>query len=300
MANKIEYVDKSWNPIQDVIKGAQGRGYHCTKLSEACMNCWAEQINNRFGNRLPFDTRPAKFEIIPKTLQKPIKRKKPTRYAVQFMGDLFHPYVTFEQIQTVFCIMAVCQQHEFMMLTKRPKQMAEFFRQCEIPKPLDHVWIGVTVENQRHDERILQLKEIPAAHKFISFEPLIGPFNFLPPWLDFIDWVIVGGEAGPGSRPVHPEWIRTIRDECAAAGVPLFFKQWGDYIPSYTAGERSEDQDQYCRTFGQAWVKSKKQWRFKDGIQMVRVGKKAAGHTLDGLEHRELPFTWPPPGRPRA
>jgi len=285
MANKIEYVDKSWNPIQDVIKGAQGLGYHCTKVSEGCKNCWAEQINNRFGNGLPFDTRPANFEIISKTLLEPIKRKKPTRYAVQFMGDLFHPYITFEQIQAVFSIMAVCQHHEFMILTKRPNTTVELYRQCEIPKPNDHIWVGVTVENRRYDHRILGLKEIPAAKKFVSMEPLLGPFNFLPPWLEFLDLVIVGGEAGPGSRPVHPDWIRNIRDKCAAAGVPFFFKQWGDYIPAYDAGYRSEEKDSWGRDFGQAWAKSKKQWRFSDGTQMVHVGKKAAGRTLDGREH---------------
>ncbi len=264
MSTKIEWTDETINPIQDVIKGKSGRGYHCTKISPACDHCYAERGNKIRGNGLPLDGRKAEFEIVASMLGKPLRWKKSKRIFVYSMGDLFHEDTPAEMIAAVFGVIAFCQQHTFQILTKRPDRMLEFFTRfhdgdyernfrwwhneacSKLPKeatrgirlrpepkifPLPNLWLGVTVENQRHDDRILILKDIPAAVRFISLEPLIGPFDFLPPWLRFIDWVIVGGETGPGARPMNPEWVRSVRDQCMPTasfpGIPFFFKSWG-------------------------------------------------------------------------
>lgn len=174
--------------------------------------------------------------------------------------------------------------------------------------PLPNVWLGATAENQaRADERIPILLQIPAAVRFVSVEPMLGPVNLEqylglrlvdntdPFWEKTfakkvergIDWVICGGETGPGARPMHPDWVRSLRDQCQAAGVPLYFKSWGDWIPSYEAGQRSEEKDQYGRTFGDCWVKACH--IFSDDQCMVRVGKKKAGRILDGRTWDEMP-----------
>lgn len=171
--------------------------------------------------------------------------------------------------------------------------------------PLPNVWLGVTVENQEMaDKRIPILLQIPAAIRFVSVEPLLGHINIagylgwnglrrmgdglLYRWAaPKIDWVICGGETGPHARPMHPDWARNLRDQCQAAGVPFFFKQWGEWITSYDAGFRSDEMDKYNRTFGECWAKSS--YRFEDGQGMVRVGKKAAGDILDGRQYHEFP-----------
>lgn len=191
--------------------------------------------------------------------------------------------------------------------------------------PLNNVWLGVSVENQETaDERIPLLLQIPAAVRWLSCEPLLGTVDLKkihslksePGRLEQtyynsltgvgvggvlekgigvggtcihekIHWVVVGGESGHGARPMHPDWARKLRDDCVNAGVPYFFKQWGGYVPSYYAGERSEEEAYYKNTFGKSWVKH--YYRFDDGIGMVRSNKKAAGRLLDGREWNEYP-----------
>jgi len=182
-----------------------------------------------------------------------------------------------------------------------------------------HIWIGVTAENQKTaDERIPLLLQTPAAVRFVSVEPMFGRVD-LSKWLGvckscgspatrcgpdlwnkgkkccpdcthtgvYLDWVICGGETGPRARPMHPDWVRSLRDQCQEAGVPFFFKQWGVYIPAYEAGYRSEETDSYGKTFGYRWVHSSVE---VDGLHMVKVGRKAAGRLLDGRTWDEFPL----------
>lgn len=170
------------------------------------------------------------------TLTKPLQRKKPMTYFVGSMTDLFHPGVQDDWLALIWMTMYTCKQHTFQVLTKRPHRMAEWLRDRP---PLPNVWIGTTVENQMAaEERIPTLAGIPAAVRFLSTEPLLGPvelglFGVIPgrePYQVFhqrIDWVIAGGESGPGARPMEADWARGIRDQCVAAGTPFFFKQWG-------------------------------------------------------------------------
>lgn len=158
-------------------------------------------------------------------------------------------------------------------------------------KPLENLWLGVTAEDQeRANERIPYLLATPAAKRFVSVEPMLGPVDLVnvyqnsfpgtPGQLGFIDWVICGGESGPGARPMHPDWVRVIQAQCHCCQVPFFFKQWGEWMPSYNYGER-------LSKF--AGKKLPREYVFEDGIHMERVGKKAAGSRLDGKEYKQYP-----------
>ena len=340
----IEWTDSTWNPI-----------IGCSRVSEGCRHCYAEGIAARFVNTSgPYSglTRivnghPQWTGKISETKQllDPLRWRKPRRIFVNSMSDLFHENVTDEMRDRIFAVMALCPQHTFQVLTKRPERMQKYLtgapwgqievaaqeiseRYCELidvdSVPLPNVWLGVSVENQpTADERIPLLLQTPAAKRFISAEPLLGPVMlprkvFLPRLIhgDFpighnlsvkgervalfnphgalavraqggqmlgikpgefedcgvgIDWVIVGGESGPGARPMHPDWARSLRDQCQAAGVPFFFKQWGEWLPSMQDGTPGYNQEINCSD------------------RPVRVGKKAAGALLDGCEWREFP-----------
>lgn len=277
-----------WNPVSG-----------CNKVSPGCKHCYAETMHKRLramgvkGYERPFlsGARP-----VPERLMKPLSTKKPTAWFVNSMSDLFHPDVPNNYIDQVFAVMALCPQHLFLILTKRPKRMHNYFGrglsriQTELDLlgedknlfdkavsasvsigtgdgwPLPNVWLGTSVEDQtRAEERIPYLLRCPAAVRFLSCEPLINSVNLMT-WLHIVadrdgliraftdlNWVIAGGESGPKARPMDTDWARSLRDQCAAACVPFFFKQHG------------------------AWLHGK------------RVGKKAAGHLLDGREH----FAWP-------
>jgi protein gp37 len=163
-----------------------------------------------------------KVAIHPTHLEKPLEWKKPTRIFVNSMSDLFHKKVPVKFIQDVFKVMKKAEQHQFQVLTKRSKRMTELAPNLPWPK---NVWMGVTVEAEKFLYRIDRLLETSAAIKFISFEPLLGPVNNFDP--AGIDWVIVGGESGPGARPMEEKWVTEIRDKCLDAKVAFFFKQWG-------------------------------------------------------------------------
>jgi protein gp37 len=211
MGTKIEWAEETINPITG-----------CTPISEGCAHCYAKRMATRLAGRYGYPKddpfRPGVFH--PEELKKPAKWRKPRRIFVCSMGDIFHDRVKPADLYDVFEMMQECQQHTFILLTKRPERA---------PKNetwwTENIWLGVTVENQRHDDRILKLKEIPAAKKFISFEPLIGSIEFLPHILKWIDWAIVGAETGPGKRKMETEWATRIRDQCVSAGVPFFFKK---------------------------------------------------------------------------
>ena len=278
--SKIEWTDATWNPI---------RG--CSRVSEGCRNCYAESIAARFSG--PGQAYEGLVEMTPSgprwtgkvTLQvehlnDPLRWKRPRRIFVNSMSDLFYEGVSDEWIDQIFIVMALAATHTFQILTKRPDRMAEYFGELfaghmyevagksEHPEAvmaafangLPNVWAGVSVEDQRNaDERIPLLLQTPAALRFISAEPLLGPIDLALDCIDKdekgrpfylhdkemwhpcdyacgkdiaggIDWVIVGGESGPDARPMHPDWARSLRDQCISANVPFFFKQHGEWL----------------------------------------------------------------------
>jgi protein gp37 len=208
----IEWTDATWNPV---------RG--CTKVSPGCKHCYAETFAERFRG-VPghpfgqgFDLR-----LVPEALGLPLRWRAGRRIFVNSMSDLFHEAVPSEFIGQVFAVMAKASQHRFQILTKRSARMAEVVAGLGVPR---NVWLGVSVESEPYAVRIDDLRLVNAAVRFLSVEPLLGPLPSLN--LRGIHWVIVGGESGPRARPMAPEWARSVRDQCVAAGVPFFFKQWG-------------------------------------------------------------------------
>lgn len=297
MATKIEWCDETINPIR-TIDG----GYHCTKISPGCANCYAEKINNRFGNKKPYDNEPIEFVLRESELEKIYRWKKPRRIFVQSMGDLFHEDISFEIVEEIFSIMKEAERHTFMVLTKRPDRMYQFLdwyleRSSDESVGLKHempsnIWLGVTAENQAMaNKRIPILLQIPAEKRFVSVEPMLGKVN-LGFWVQAehpdnegygvntikcLDWVICGGETGPKARPMHPDWAEDLKDQCQDAGVPFFFKSWGEWVPVHI----TKDSD-----FGQV-ISDTENPDSKSGV--AKVGKKKAGRLLDGREWNEMP-----------
>ncbi len=210
--SKIEWTEASWNPLTG-----------CTKISPGCKNCYAERMAKRLramGN--PNYANGFELTFHEHVIGLPLTWKKPQIVFVNSMSDLFHEDVPLEFIQKVFSVMAVAKQHTFQVLTKRSTRLAELSPALKWPS---NVWMGVSVENEDYAYRIENLARTPAKVKFVSMEPLIGPADNAD--FSLIDWVIVGGESGPGARPMREEWVTTLRDKCADMNVPFFFKQWG-------------------------------------------------------------------------
>lgn len=314
---KIEWTDLTWNPIAG-----------CDLVSPGCTNCYAMRQAHRLasnpktphyaGTTRAVNGKPVwtgKIGIAPdKVLTAPLRRRKPTRYFVNSMSDLFHPGVPDDVIDRTLAVMALSPQHTFQVLTKRTDRVLTYFSHVnahgetrhEIIErkarffiedadawmtecwPLPNVWLGTSVEDQRRaDERIPELLRTPAAVRFLSCEPLLGPVDLCTvdhghaPALSYLDWVIVGGESGPGARPMHPDWARSLRDQCQAAGVPFFFKQWGAWAPW--------DDDNWSLPAGADDVEAHEKARTIDGVEFLRVGKRAAGRLLDGRTWDEVP-----------
>lgn len=318
--SKIEWTDKSLNP------GIYG----CEKDSPACTNCYAmgmawRQINmGNYPAGIVDDKRQwtgkviVDFDRIAPAFAK-LPKKKPCRVFLTSMADLFHKDVPYEFIDEVFRYMDARPHLTFLVLSKRAERMGGYRMPGSTTWP-SNVWAGTTVENQkRADERIPHLLQVPAK-RFLSMEPLLGPVDlsrvkeFLNPMWQWghngrtrgrhfcddrcecpIQWIISGGESGPRARPSHPDWFRSIRDQCKAAGVPYFHKQngqWierrpGDGLGSYNSDDRGQyivGQDGTCHNFRTTAPAG--------AVAMQRMSKKAAGAKLDGVEHRELPAGW--------
>lgn len=270
---------QSWNPITG-----------CTKISPGCKNCYAERMARRLAGRAGYPEIPHHFDVTlrPDRLDIPLKRKKPTIYFVPSMGDLFHKNVPVGFIRRVFKTMAAADWHTFQVLTKRSERLSEFcrspwYRNLRHIYGLNNVWLGVSIENPAYSFRSHYLREIPAAVRFISFEPLLISFADYPGVLDDVDWVIVGGESGPGARPMHPDWAKSIRNQCQVASVPFFFKQHGAWLheSQTTVQQRGEMHDK---------VKSLPSHKWPDNSYSWRVRKKYAGRLLDGREWNEMPI----------
>lgn len=361
---KIEWTDATWNPITG-----------CSVVSPGCTNCYAMRLAgtrlkhhpSRTGLTRDTNARGAEVEgrqgskkINPvwtgevrfneQWLDQPLRWTRPRMIFVCAHGDLFAEGVPDEWIDRVFAVMALCPQHTFQVLTKRPERMRQYLSMAranpvglealeitlqehsrdrnstvgagcklkgDIPHlavwPLPNVWLGVSVEDQRRaDERVPILLETPAAVRWVSAEPLLGPIDFETAWhgesalasecwgdcawcdkgltplhnchrgrqsdealhkgRSGLDWIVAGGESGPGARPMHPDWVRSIREQCADAGVPFLFKQWGQWATA-------KGQPGHMKV-GHV---------FEDGYQMIRLKKKAAGRLLDGVEHNGYP-----------
>lgn len=352
--SSIEWTDATWNPVSG-----------CSKVSQGCKHCYAERLFPRpYPGRKFTDLR-----VHPERLDQPLRWARPRRIFVNSMSDLFHEDVPDSFIDAVFGVMCMTPQHTYQILTKRPERMLKYFeignarvfywalQACGVIQrmnacssedaasiahdrgqrafPLPNVWLGVSVENQETaDERIPHLLATPAAVRFLSCEPLIGPVSFR--WAPYyyratgetyrrylervgsvdefealrkLSWVIVGGESGPRARPMHPDWARCLRDQCVAAGVPFFFKQWGEHAPwvdesRYTHGGKEKSPhswvDRDTAAHGACWIiDDDGHWSNWTGdlpedpnsriAVMAPIGKKAAGRELDGRTWEEFP-----------
>jgi len=212
----IEWTDATWNPVTG-----------CTKVSPGCKHCYAERLSRRLnamGN--PRYAQGFTLTLHPDLLTLPLGWRRPRRIFVNSMSDLFHETIPDEFLHRVFDVMARADWHVFQVLTKRSSRLASIAHALCWSR---NIWQGVSVESAEYVSRINHLQTVPAAVRFLSIEPLLGPIPSIP--LDGIHWVIVGGESGGGRRPADLDWVRGIRDQCVSAGVPFFFKQWGGRTP---------------------------------------------------------------------
>ena len=361
---KIEWTDATWNPITG-----------CSVHSPGCTNCYAMKLagtrmKHHWSRKgLTVDTKAGpvwtgEVRFNEEWLTQPLRWKRPRMIFVCAHADLFHEKVPDEWIDRIFAVMALCPQHTFQVLTKRADRMRvyiqglrdgtrrlylnehEFVRapyEGGVPK---NIWLGVSVEDQkRANERIPDLLATPAAVRWLSCEPLLGPLNLISistmqfrgaellntltgqPYGLFgdecrysvagLNWIVAGGESGPGARPMHPDWARSLRDQCAAAGVPFLFKQWGEWLPIGRLYDDDGDTDETIAA--ENMLLSARGREFDDGdwwtdpsdVQVVdsgmynwanenaqsppnvivikRAGKQAAGRLLDGIEHNGFP-----------
>jgi protein gp37 len=210
--SEIEWTESTWNPVTG-----------CTKISAGCKHCYAERMAKRL-QAMGQANYAAGFRLTlqPHMLDLPLRWKRPQRIFVNSMSDLFHQSVPIEYIARVFDVMRRAHWHHFQVLTKRADRLARLGASLDWAP---NIWMGVSVESDRHRTRIDALRSTDAHLKFLSLEPLLGPLRDLD--LRGIDWVIVGGESGPGARPMDPGWVTDIASQCALARVPFFFKQWG-------------------------------------------------------------------------
>jgi len=210
--SKIEWTQNTWNPVTG-----------CTKVSAGCKNCYAQRMAKRLqAMRQPRYSNGFQVTLHEDLVELPLKWKQPRLIFVNSMSDLFHEVIPFEFIQSIFETMIRCPHHVFQILTKRSKRLLELSPYlCWAP----NIWVGVSVEDSSTINRINDLVKVPAKVRFLSCEPLIGPIHNLP--LKEIHWVIVGGESGPGARPIELDWVESIQFQCETAQVPFFFKQWG-------------------------------------------------------------------------
>jgi protein gp37 len=306
---------ETWNPI-----------IGCSKVSPGCENCYAEKMAKRlayidktahynavlngYAGHTKITGWNGKTVLVDDQLEKPLKWKNPRAIFVCSMGDLFHDTVPFEWIDKVIGVIRDNPQHVFLILTKRPQNMKTYFEEYygkgkifDASLVLPNLWLGVTAENQlTADARIPILLSIPAAKRFVSIEPMLEAIC-LKKWLMVekdkdglsrgfgnLDWIIVGGESGHKARPMHPEWVRSIRNQCKTANVPFFFKQWGEWkegsVPNYNPiivlNNGKFGNYEQTKQYRPIWNQSRP-------VIMSKVGKKEAGCELDGQYHKEFP-----------
>ena len=301
MPTKIEWAEETWNPI-----------IGCTKISPGCDNCYAERMAKRLAgmkkrgycnvvNSRGWIGKTHAVHDITRSLP---KWRKPRTIFVVSMGDLFHETVWLMNVNWVWMTMSLNPQHTFLILTKRPERMAEYISRMDWGI-LPNVWLGVTAENQEQaDKRIPILLPIPAAKRFVSIEPMLSGIN-LHPWLckygsmeepkqqfgwvcepsGKIDWIICGGESGPSARPMHPDWVKSIHDQCQKANIPFMFKQWGEWI---AISQMNNEQLMQCDT-DKLHDQNRINLELDPYQTLCRIGKKKAGRELDGKIWEERP-----------
>lgn len=303
----IEWTEQTWNPLAG-----------CKEISPGCANCYAARMAHRLAamgqkkyqgttKKLPNGkiVWTGEINLDPDSLLAPLERKTPTMYFVNSMSDLFHKDVPLRFIAKVLGVIAYRRRHTFQLLTKRAERMAQAMHKLTLEDclnqaglapdflpawPLENLWPGVSVEDKKRGmPRIEHLRQTPAAVRMLSIEPLLEDLGQLD--LEGIGWVIVGGESGPGARPLHPAWVRSIRDQCVRARVPFFFKQWGHWLPFTEGGDDGPELEP-----GKAkWLARDTELNEAGGrpkpqfALMMPVGKKAAGRLLDGREWNEMP-----------
>jgi protein gp37 len=297
--SKIEWTNSTWNPIRALDLKTSKIGWHCEHATTGCENCYSEGFNKRLGTGLPFKPghrAHVKIFLDEKMLLAPLHWRKPRMIFVCSMTDLFASFVLDEFIDRVFDVMDRCPQHTFQLLTKRAERMRDYL--TARGHAARNVWLGVSAERQQEfNERWPYLRETPAAVRFISYEPALGRLDACEAlgiyqrqratgdfaWERFDtgwprpDWFICGGESGRGARPMCPDWARSLRDQCVAADIQYFFKQWGQWAPLL-----------HDRALIGGGVVAH---RWADGSCSIRVGKKLAGRLLDGVEHNGFPGT---------
>jgi protein gp37 len=355
--SNIEWTGATWNMlvafVLDMLNGtytfddAPGmkwrRGWFCVHASEGCRNCYAEKMNLWRGNGLAYVAQNlplVRFEFV--GLDQPLRWTRPRAIFPCSMTDLFADFYTDEQIDRVFNVMALTPRHVYQVLTKRAKRMREYVGALRgrwgrdfvdrathdgaqvlinaFEQGFPNVWLGVSVEHQKAaEERVPQLLKTPAAVRWLSVEPLLGPVDLCAVGMkingklnvetgerEFLDWVVLGGESGSGARPMHPRWARQVRDDCVTCGVPFFFKQWGAYRPLGSVTDEGDmDIDAAAaadesKTIALS-IDGRVCWKGDDDpipagalssdcwFVMSRVGKKLAGRVLDGRTWDEMP-----------
>jgi protein gp37 len=227
----IEWTDATWNPVTG-----------CTKISRGCDNCYAERFSERFRG-VPDHPFSSGFDLTlrPERIEQPLSWRRPRMIFVNSMSDLFQKEVPRRLIDDVFGTMERADWHVFQVLTKRSSLMRNYLRaRYGIGRGPRHIWCGVSIEDAQAKSRLAHLQDAPSSMRFLSLEPLLGPLGHLN--LTGIDWVIVGGESGPGARQMQVEWVRGIRDQCLRQGVAFFFKQWGGTRPK-TGGRTLDNRE---------------------------------------------------------
>lgn len=218
-SSSIEWTEATWNPVTG-----------CSKISPGCKHCYAERMAHRLQAMGQLRYRDGfRVTLQPDVVELPLRWKKPRLIFVNSMSDLFHKDVPDEFILSCFDVMNRASQHTFQVLTKRPERVVTLASSL---RWTSNIWMGTSVENSDYQWRSQVLADVPASIRFLSVEPLLGAIPRLP--LSRIDWVIVGGESGPGAREIEADWVRQIRDRCVSRGVPFFFKQWGGVHKSRT------------------------------------------------------------------
>jgi len=329
----IDYLDWTWNPI----------AMRCTPVSAGCAHCWHLAMAKRLANNPNISQKRrdaysgGPFVLDLKELEAPLHLRKPSRIGVQLMGDLFHETVPEEFIIKTFTIMESAFQHTFFLLTKRPDRAFRLLSHPNFPGLVrkygydwlgpkkynergpywrNNQWLGVSVENQpTADERIPILLQIPAAHRWVSVEPMLGQVDLSvlfglyefdegkwalkvgSRWRDSPDWIVLGGETSPKARPMHPDWVRSIKGQCQAAGVPFFFKSWGEWIPRSHWRKPHPKIPWGTLDIEGNWYPETTPWNGHDDNHecpeceavMLKVGHKYSGYLIDGQEWRQIP-----------